>query len=174
MTVGGVSISVTTPPESGALEVRPVERADLLAIHRIERSSFDNPWPYEAFERYVDANGFLVGVDPEASISSDPIDNAPVVGFVVGTVTPNHGQDFGHIKDLAVHPDTRRNGIGRTLLQASIDRLAAEGARTVKLEVRASNDPAMRLYHEEGFDPFRRHPAYYDNGEDAIVMIREL
>lgn len=164
---------MTTPPSSDGLQVRHAQRADLLAIHRIERASFSNPWPYEAFERYVEARGFLVAVDPEKS-GSGPIDEAPVVGFVVGTLTPNHGEDFGHIKDLAVHPDARREGVGATLLSASIDRLAANDARTVKLEVRESNSGARRLYRTHGFDPFRRVPAYYDDGEDAIVMIKSL
>lgn len=172
MIVGAVPEGVTTPPESGRLTVRPAERADLLAIHRIERAAFDSPWPYAAFERYLDAPGFLVGVNPSRAPTGG-IDEAPVVGFVVGALTPSHGQTVGHIKDLAVHPDARRNGVGRTLLRAALDRLAAEGARTVKLEVRASNEPAKQLYREEGFDSFRRVPGYYDDGEAAVVMIRE-
>lgn len=164
---------MTTPHVPDRLEVRRAERADLLAVHRIERASFDRPWPYEAFERYVDARGFLVGVDPAKS-GTGPIDEAPVIGFVVGTITPNHGRDFGHIKDLAVHPDTRNEGVGTTLLTASIERLAAADARTVKLEVRESNAAAQRLYRRHGFERFRRVPAYYDDGEDAIVMIKQL
>jgi ribosomal-protein-alanine N-acetyltransferase len=42
----------------------------------------------------------------------------------------------------------------------------------VKLEVRAGNDEAIRLYREFGFTHHHTVPRYYDDGEDALVMLR--
>lgn len=157
-----------TLPASGpngieGLSIRPAERADLLAVVRIENASFPQPWPYDAFDRFLGEPGFLVATRDGA-----------VVGYVVADVTPNFGRDLGHVKDIAVHPDHRGSGIGSALLARSIAVLGGHGADTVKLEVRESNDGAKRLYREFGFEPLRRVPNYYDNGEDAIVMLRKL
>ncbi len=85
-----------------------------------------------------------------------------------------YGRTLGHIKDIAVHPDRRGDGVGSALLRRSIAVLAARGSDTIKLEVRRSNDGAKRLYRSFGFEPLRRVPGYYEDGEDAIIMIRKL
>lgn len=143
--------------------VRAAERADLLAVIRIERACFADPWPYDAFERLVDEPAFLVAEREGA-----------VVGYVVADRTPNHGRDIGHIKDLAVHPDVRGEGVGRTLLRSALARLQGIGVAVVRLEVRESNSPARSLYAGEGFEPIRRVSRYYRDGEDAIVLVADL
>jgi len=145
------------------LTVRQAERADLLAVVRIERACFSDPWPHDAFERLLDEPAFLVAEREGA-----------VVGFVVADRTPNHGRDIGHVKDLAVHPDARGEGIGRTLLRSALTRLRATGVAVVRLEVREGNDPARSLYADEGFEPVRRVGGYYRDGEDALVLVVDL
>ncbi len=143
--------------------IRPVDRADLLEVLRIERRCFSNPWPYDAFDRLLDAPAFLVA-------ERDGV----VVGYVVADSTPNFGRDIGHVKDLAVHPDARGEGIGRTLLGSALGRLRVRGAAVVKLEVRESNEAARSLYASEGFEAIRRLPRYYPDGEDALVLVVDL
>ncbi|MFC7230207.1 ribosomal protein S18-alanine N-acetyltransferase [Saliphagus sp. GCM10025308] len=159
---------MTTPTEStrtrDGVTIRQAERADLLAVVQIENTSFPQPWPYDAFTQFLGEPGFLVA----------ETDDGRVAGYVVSDVTPNYGRDIGHVKDVAVHPDWRGSGIGSALLGRSLAVLASQGAHSVKLEVRESNDGAKRLYDRFGFDPLRRVPRYYDDGEDAIVMVREL
>lgn len=152
--------SVTT---ASPLEIRPAERADLLEIYRIERDVFPQPWPYAAFERFLDEPGFLVAV----------VDDG-IVGYVIADVVTEHGRRLGHVKDLAVHPAHRRGGIGSTLLRRALGHLRASGVGTAKLEVRESNGPARSLYRRAGFRPGRRIPGYYEDGEDAIVMVAGL
>jgi len=164
---------VTTAPDARSdVRIREAEAADLLAVVRIERASFPQPWPYDAFERYLDAPGFLVAVDE--GDGEDAVDTQNVVGYVVADFVPNHGRGLGHVKDLAVHPDRRGEGLGATLLEAALSKLAAQSARTVKLEVRESNGRARSLYEEFGFEPLRRVPRYYDDGEDALILVRDL
>lgn len=164
---------MTTAPDARSdVRIREAEAADLLAVVRIERASFPQPWPYDAFERYLDAPGFLVAVDE--GDGEDAVDTQNVVGYVVADFVPNHGRGLGHVKDLAVHPDRRGEGLGATLLEAALSKLAAQSARTVKLEVRESNDRARSLYEEFGFEPLRRVPRYYDDGEDALILVRDL
>lgn len=156
MTIGGPTA------DDGEVLIRRADRADLLAVVEIEDASFPQPWPYHAFEGFLGRPGFLVATDGNR-----------VEGYVVSDVTPNHGRGIGHVKDIAVHPDRRGRGIGSALLARSIGVLEAHGAASVKLEVRDSNEGAKHLYRESGFEPVRRVPRYYDDGEDAIVMLRE-
>ena len=148
---------------SADVAIRRVERADLLAVVRIERACFSDPWPHDAFERLLDEPAFLVAVRDGA-----------VVGYVIADVTPNHGRDIGHVKDLAVHPEARGEGIGRALLRSALVRLRATGVAVVRLEVREGNDPARSLYADEGFEPVRRVGGYYRDGEDALVLVVDL
>ncbi|ELY54277.1 ribosomal protein S18-alanine N-acetyltransferase [Natronolimnohabitans innermongolicus] len=157
-----------TTPVSGAgdgngLSIRPAERADLLAVVRIENESFPQPWPYDAFERFLGEPGFLIAVR-----------GGEIAGYAISDVSRTYGRQLGHLKDIAVHPDHRGEGIGTALLRRTLAVLAAHGADSVKLEARRSNEGAKRLYRQFGFEPLRRVPGYYENGEDAIVMIRKL
>ena len=152
-----------TASETGSLSIRPAEDADLLAIFRIEKASFEQPWPFAAFERYVGEQTFLVATD-----------GVKIVGYIVADVIPNHGRALGHVKDLAVHPSRRGEGIGRELLKRALSGLQFQSTHSVKLEVRASNEPAISLYHEFGFRYLRTIPRYYGDDEDALVMIVEL
>ena len=153
----------------GDARVRTVERADLLGVFRIEKAVFDQPWPYAAFEQLLDAPAFLVA-EGDGPPTGSRVDAGDVLGYVVGDLTPNHGRDLGHIKDLAVRPDAQGRGLGRRLLRAALRDLAAQGASVVKLEVRESNHRAQELYGDEGFQPARRIPRYYGDGEAAFVM----
>ncbi|PSQ34170.1 ribosomal-protein-alanine N-acetyltransferase RimI [Halobacteriales archaeon QS_9_70_65] len=64
-------------------------------------------------------------------------------------------------------------GVGRLLLGEALGTLAVDGADRVKLEVRATNGAARSLYREFDFETHHVVPAYYDDGEDAHIMIRE-
>ncbi|PSP57429.1 ribosomal-protein-alanine N-acetyltransferase RimI [Halobacteriales archaeon QS_1_67_19] len=163
----------TTPAADEAdVRIRQATQADLLAVLRIERASFDQPWPFSAFDRYVGKPGFLVAViDPPRT---EDADTESVVGYVVADFVPNHGRPFGHVKDIAVHPDHRGESIGARLLERGLAILETRGARSVKLEVRASNEPALSLYRDFGFEYLRTVPRYYDDGEDALILVIDL
>ena len=151
-----------TEPRAG-VEIRGTVRADLLSVFRIETRLFEQPWPYTAFERFLGAPGFLV-----AETDGD------VVGYVVGDTIEAGAAPVGHIKDLAVAPDHRRQGLGRRLLSRALGALAAAGAGRVKLEVRRTNESARTLYSSFGFEPHHVVPDYYDDGEDAHVLVKHL
>lgn len=155
-------VTATAPRRSG-ITIRPVERADLLDVARIERASFPEPWPHRAFERFVDEPTFLVAVRPDDRI----------VGFVVGDLSQRYGVRIGHIKDIAVHPEARGAGVGATLLEQCLRALEVRGADSVKLEVRPSNEAARSLYESQGFQLHKRVTGYYTDGEDALVLVRE-
>ena len=76
--------------------------------------------------------------------------------------------------NLAVHPDYQRQGIGEALVLALIEGLKARGSRCLTLEVRASNDPAKRLYEKLGFRAVGRRKNYYRSPkEDGEILRKE-
>jgi len=152
-------VTVTSPHASP--EIRPAGRADLLEVFRIEQAAFPQPWPYGAFEGFLGQDSFLVAADESG-----------VVGYVVADTVPNHGRPLGHLKDIAVHPDRRGEGTGASLLARALSVLEGMDAARVKLEVRAGNDAAIHLYRGFGFTHHHTVPRYYDDGEDALVMVR--
>jgi ribosomal-protein-alanine N-acetyltransferase len=156
----------TVAPGADRPHVRQAERADLLAVHRIEQSAFPQPWPFSAFEKYLGEPGFLV--------ASARVPDGTVVGYVVADTVPNHGRPLGHIKDIAVHADHRGQGVGTRLLERGLGVLESQGAASAKLEVRESNHTARRLYRDHGFEHRRTVPRYYSDGEDALVLVRPL
>lgn len=147
-----------TTGSSRPVGVREAVRADLLDVFRIEKRSFPQPWPYAAFERFLDTPGFLVA---EA--------DGEVVGYVVADTVDG---SLGHIKDIAVAPERRGEGIGRTLLSRALVALFTQGVDRVKLEVREGNEAARSLYEAFGFELHHVASGYYDNGEDAHVLVR--
>lgn len=79
---------------------------------------------------------------------------------------------------FAVAPDARRKGIGRHLLSVTTDAAREKGAKSVFLEVRSSNQGALKLYEGFGFTAIGQRPGYYRSisGEyiDAITLLLSL
>lgn len=172
----------TTPPAE--IAIREADREDLPAVARIERASFPQPWPRRAFEGFVGEPGFLVAVgEAEAGGLAEKLppdvlaEGAPdeaVRGFVVADVVNDFGRRIGHVKDLAVASDWRGRGIGSRLLERGLAVVTAQGARRAKLEVRIGNEAARELYAGFGFTPNRVVSNYYDDGEDALLLVANL
>ena len=82
--------------------------------------------------------------------------------------------DSADVENVAVTEEYRRGGVGRKLLSKLCERAKELGAKKVFLEVRVSNSPAMRLYLKSGFTGAYARTRYYSDGEDCLVMVKEL
>jgi ribosomal-protein-alanine N-acetyltransferase len=141
------------------VSIEPMRHEDVAAVHEIEQLSFRTPWPAYAFEQELRGNRLARYVVARAG------------DLVVGFAGLWLMVDDAHVTTFSVHPDWRRQGIGRQLLLSLVDLSIAIGARRMTLEVRASNEAAQVLYRSFGFDVAGRRPRYYtDDGEDALVM----
>ena len=87
----------------------------------------------------------------------------------------SESKPVGHLVSIAVLEEYRGRGIGKTLLQETI-RVMRDIYKTVSiyLEVRVSNERAIRLYEKMGFKKVRLVPGYYRDGENAWVMVLRL
>jgi ribosomal protein S18 acetylase RimI-like enzyme len=75
---------------------------------------------------------------------------------------------------VAVAQGHRRSGIAKRLMAACSERLAENGCTSLRLEVRASNAPAQRLYESLGWRRVGARKAYYGDGEDALLYALEI
>ncbi len=85
-----------------------------------------------------------------------------------------HVADELHVLDVATHPELRRRGYGRSLMQQSLAYAKEHAVRHVLLEVRRSNTPAIRLYRDCGFFAMGIRKRYYPDEEDAVEMVLVL
>ena len=83
-----------------------------------------------------------------------------------------------HVLNVCIDPDHQGRGRGRRLLDHALAAAVDMGAEQAFLEVRVSNDPAIKLYESNGFQLVGRRKNYYPAGddvrEDALVYRREL
>jgi [ribosomal protein S18]-alanine N-acetyltransferase len=80
----------------------------------------------------------------------------------------------GHVVSVAVLSDHRQKGIGRALVEEAIVGVKLKKSDELYLEVRCSNNEAIKLYEKIGFIIKQRLKAYYRDGEDAYLMTIEF
>lgn len=101
--------------------------------------------------------------------------NADAVGFIAGRRVPGgaHRAVDAEIYNIGVRPEDRKRGIGRMLIDAFLTNCRKHGVRNIWLEVRASNETAIRFYAAQGFvqAAVRKH-FYKTPVEDALILRR--
>lgn len=141
-----------------ATVVRALRPADLDQVMLIERRSFSTPWTEKTFRGLMRR--------PSAALMVAEVD-----GWVGGYLVMWFAADEAEIGDLAVSPELRRRGIGRTLVDRAVEEARRRSATGIFLEVRASNEGARRMYDDAGFLVVGTRPGYYtEPAEDAYVM----
>jgi len=156
---------MATRAQHRRFEIVPMKATDLDDIMEIEKLAFRAPWSRQVFVEELERDWAHVDVLRERTA------NAGVAAFVNYWLV----RDEVHVLNVATHPDARRNGHAARLLEHVIAFAHREKCRYVTLEVRRSNQPAIRLYRKYGFRPVGIRPNYYvEDNEDAIVMLLEL
>jgi [ribosomal protein S18]-alanine N-acetyltransferase len=142
-----------------AIHIRDATERDLPRIMEIERLAFPAPWTLASFQRELTLpfSRIIVAVAGDSS---------SIAGFLCRWLIA----DECHILNIAVHPDSRRLGIGAVLITETVNEAKSTGAGVVTLEVRRSNLPARQLYRKFEFEERRLRRHYYGPGEDAIIM----
>jgi ribosomal-protein-alanine N-acetyltransferase len=143
--------------------IEPMREADVPTIQEIERHIFSTPWPRNAYYRELASRNSAYYIVLRRETAGDP----EIVGY--GGMWRMY--DEAHVTTIGVRQDLQHHGYGRILFAGLVQAAYDMGAKWITLEVRASNDNAMRMYETYGFKVIGRRKGYYtDNGEDAIVM----
>lgn len=124
-------------------EVVKGKTADWTAAARIDRAAFETIWRLGelGLREAKDAtprSAFL-------SLASEP-------GQLSGFAVVGAGSAVAYLQRVAVHPDFRGRGYGRSLVRASLQWGRDHGGRTMLLNTQPDNGPAGRLYRSEGFE----------------------
>lgn len=138
------------------MNIVPMAACHLAALAEIEKACFHAPWSENMLREELGKGLFLV---------------AERDGQAVGYVGCQTVLDEGYITNVAVSPDCRRQGIGRTLIAALVSRARTQNLAFVTLEARASNAPAIALYEGAGFGRVGVRKNFYTAPtEDAVLM----
>lgn len=137
-----------------------IERTHLSEVAELEALCFSEPWSEKSLELLLGetATGFVC------------VREGRVLAYGGMLIVPDEGQ----ITNVAVHPDARRGGLGRAIVDAMIDEARARGLEQISLEVRVSNLAAIALYERAGFTVEGRRKGFYRRPvEDALVMLKK-
>jgi [ribosomal protein S18]-alanine N-acetyltransferase len=146
-----------TGGERPGVTLRPAEANDLDALLAIENASFPTD--------RLDKRALRHAIRSPTILAHVAVLDAEVAGYVL--VQIRRGSDLGWLTSVAVAPRAHGRGLGRLLVDAA-ETAAREAGRTrIKLEVRADNTPAHRLYERAGYARADTLPDYYEDGEAA-------
>ncbi len=170
--------------------IREAGPEDAERIHQVEETCFPIPWSLQSISKDLTCNPMALYLviektdlpgrgtektqDTEGVRDKDPApDDAarprPLAGYIGMWII---GDEI-HINNVSVMPEERGRGLGGMLIEEMLQRMPALGASVCTLEVRANNEPAIRLYEKYGFMKEGIRPGYYeDDGTDAIIMWR--
>lgn len=164
--------------------LRPMHLGDLDQVLAIAAASPEAPhWKPSDYTPYLTPDASNPALLRTAIVATTPDPHQPnqekIQAFAAATLllTPDSAgqQNFTQLDSIAVHPSSRRQGLGATLLRAILTWSARNNARHVALEVRAGNAPAIALYQQCGLRPEGRRPRYYtDPEEDALLLGMEI
>lgn len=140
------------------LRFEALNESHIAPILEIERSVNTAPWSERSFRNELThPHGVFLTAIAEGKV-------AGYGGFWMVV-------DEAHITTVAISSELRRQGAGLRLMIELLERAKKNGMICSTLEVRAGNDPAIKLYEKLGYVTTARRKAYYpDNKEDALVM----
>lgn len=152
-------------PRASPYRLRAAGPFDLDEVARIESESFPVPWKKEFFASEL--------VEPHRYIRVLARDDGeePRIGGYLFAVSLY--EEF-HINKIATDSRLRKQGLGRVLLEDALARARAMGSAAITLEVRVSNTAARQFYRSYGFTEAYRRRAYYQDGQDALVLVLTL
>ena len=141
--------------------ITKMNESHVAEVAALEAMCFSEPWSEKsvASELTNPLSLWLVALEGET-----------VIGYV-GSQTVMGWSDM---MNVAVHPDHRRLGVGKALIEELIRQLREQGSENLTLEVRASNENAKALYAGLDFMEVGRRKNYYHNPkEDALILRKE-
>lgn len=141
--------------------VSDMTAADLEAVLAIASASFAHPWRRPAFEeelaRPIARCRVLRGGD-----------SAEIEAYAIWWIVAGEQ----HLLSMATAPSARRRGHGRVLLEDMLEAARRQDVGETFLEARSDNTAALALYAALDFEQLDVRPGYYEDGKDAIVMVR--
>ena len=137
-----------------------MDETHVADVAELEKVCFSDPWSEKSISSELcnPLSLWMVAVDE---------------GKVVGYVGSQSVLGWSDMMNLAVLPQYRKQGIGEALVTHLVQCLREKGAICLALEVRQSNEPAIRLYKKLGFAQVGVRPNYYRNPRENALILRK-
>ena len=143
------------------MEITEMTLTDLEQMKNTLYSDFDNFWSYNVLKQELENENTTYVIAKE---------NSDVVGFAGISIC----LDEATLNNIVVKKSCRGRGIGGELLESLIDICGDLNAKTLTLEVDASNEPAIHLYEKFGFKNLGIRKKYYNNSSSRLCFIYKL
>jgi ribosomal protein S18 acetylase RimI-like enzyme len=142
-------------------EIKPASWRDLFAVQEIERACFkEDAWPLIEL---------MAALTFPNIVRLKAVNKEKMAGFIAGDIRRN--EHTGWILTVGVLPDYRRRKVAEELMARCEQAMKMP---RIKLSVRRSNEAAIHLYQKLGYAQVDVWSKYYHNGEDGIVMEKQL
>lgn len=140
------------------MRIRDLEKEDLEALVRLERESFFDPWNMQML----------------SSLLFSPYDITRIAeeeGEVIAYFNIRILGEEAELMRIAVRKEKRKSGMASLLMDQLLSLCKKRGAKRISLEVRESNEAAIRLYQKHGFSECGLRKEYYQMpAESALIM----
>jgi ribosomal-protein-alanine N-acetyltransferase len=145
-----------------AVIIREMSPDDVHKIAEIEKASYTMPWSETSFLSEIYSRHSITRV-------------AELNGKIIAYVCVKKVADEGHLLNMTVHPDCRRQGVANMLFNNTLEDLRQSGCRFLYLEVRTSNNAAKKMYEKLNFKIVGTRKDYYLRPiENAVIMMLDL
>lgn len=158
--------------EIGDCVIRRCDPSDLIPVMEINMKTLPEHYSDYFYES-------LLAELPESFLVAEI--NGKLVGYIMCKIEYGFSNfkklgfvKKGHVVSVAVLEEQRKKGIGRSLIEEAIAGAKIKKADELYLEVRCSNNEAVRIYEKIGFIIKQRIKSYYRDGEDAYLMTIEF
>jgi ribosomal protein S18 acetylase RimI-like enzyme len=155
---------VPSTPPLNAIEIRKALPSDIDALASLEARAF-------ATDR-LSRRRFAALLKSPAAHMLVAVRKTGLAGYAL--VLTRAGSRTARLYSIAVAADEGRRGIGAHLLAAAEETALSAGADSLRLEVRADNRAAVRLYERSAYRLRGSRPAYYEDGMSALLYSRDL
>lgn len=142
--------------------IRWMIRRDMPEVVDIEWQSFEYFWTQDDFLRTLRGRNCIGMVHD---------DGEKVIAFMVYELHPRKLE----LLNFAVHPNHRRRGVGREMVDRLKSKLASHRRTRIVVMLREANTPAQLFFAANDFRAVRVERGYYeDSGEDAYRFVFRL
>lgn len=139
--------------------VRAATANDIDSIINIENRVFQKPWS---------ADQIVFELTQQPAAGTLVIENEQLIGYLIF----HHVEKEFYILNFAIDIPFQHRGYGKKLLTKFLNDLESDS--TVFLDVNRSNLNAVKLYLDMGFSEIARRDKYYEDGEDALIMVKRI
>lgn len=146
------------------IQILPVEISDIGQIVKLEEELYHKPWLEKDYMYELNDNPFAYYFK---MIDKDTNEMMGYIGFWIKF-------EFAEITKVSIAKKYQGYKLSKLLMQDAENRMKLAECENCTLEVRVSNTVAINLYKSFGYNIVTTRKRYYENGEDAYLMLKEL